>query len=198
MRVLRSILFLVCLLIFCAGISVTPAKTDLAAPELELFDLKGNKINPFISTKNKAVVFVFISSACPIANRYAPELQRLQRLYAPKGVGFWLVHADPDETPEAISRNLREHGYKCGALRDPKHDLVKLAKARITPEAALFLPGGQLMYHGRIDNRYEDFGRARPKPTKRELHDAIQAVLAGKPIRVSEAKAVGCYIPSLE
>jgi len=167
------------------------------APKLELLDLKGAKTNPFAQTNAKAHVFVFVSNACPIANRYAPELQRLQGRFASKGVAFWLVHADPDETPEAIAENVREYGYKCGVVRDPKHALVALARARVTPEAALFSPTGALLYHGRIDNRYEGFGKARPAATQHDLEDAITAVLAGKPVPTAETKAIGCYIPEL-
>ena len=164
---------------------------------LELLDLKGAPTNPFAQTNAKAHVFVFVSNTCPIANRYAPELRRLERKFADKGVVFWLVHADADETPQAIAEHTREYGYRCGVLRDPGHALVKLAKARVTPEAALFLPNGGLLYHGRIDDRYQDFGQARPAATQHDLEAAITALLAGKPIAAAETKAIGCYIPDL-
>ena len=56
----------------------------------------------------------------------------------------------------------------------------------------------RLLYHGRIDNRYEDFGRARPAATTHELDDAIAAALAGKKPTPDHANAVGCYISDLE
>ena len=196
-KLLRNIFLSGALLLFCAGLSVT-SSTHQTVPDLQLTELSGQKINPFTQPKTGAIVFVFVSNACPIANRYAPEIQRLQKKFVSKGVAFWLVHADPDETPAEIAENVRDYGYKCGVLRDPKHDLVKLAGARVTPEAAVFLPTGKLLYRGRIDNRYEDFGKQRSRPTKRDLQDAIQAVLAGKPVRASETKAIGCYIAGLQ
>jgi hypothetical protein len=175
-----------------------------AAPDLQVLDLEGNTIRPFAQRhfcavcSKKAIVFVFVSNACPIANRYAPEIQRLHKKYSDEGLVFWLVYADPDETSDQIGQHMRDYGYKCGVLRDPKHELVKLAGVHVTPEAALFLPEGKLVYRGRINNRYEDFGKQRARPTKHELQDAIEAVLAGKPVRISETKAVGCYIAGLQ
>ena len=79
-----------------------------------------------------------------------------------------------------------------------KHALVEAAGARVTPEAALFVPGAggaRLVYHGRIDDRFVEFGRMRPAPTTHELEDAIAAVLAGKAVPRASAPAIGCAIP---
>lgn len=67
----------------------------------------------------------------------------------------------------------------------------------MTPEAAVFLPDGKLVYLGRIDNRYEDLGRSRPVATSRELDDAISAAIQGKTPAVTAARAVGCSLADL-
>jgi hypothetical protein len=56
----------------------------------------------------------------------------------------------------------------------------------------------QLVYHGRIDNFYEDIGRARRVATTHELEDAISSALAGKNLAVEATHGVGCYISDLE
>ena len=71
---------------------------------------------------------------------------------------------------------------------------MKQARAEITPEAAVFNREGKLIYHGRIDNWYVEFGRSRPAPTTHELSDAIDAAIAGKPLANPAVKGVGCYI----
>src|SRR5688572_12730184 len=143
----------------------------------------------------KALVFIFVSNECPIANRYAPEIQRLHRQYSVKQVKFFLVHADPAETQAAIDKHARDFGYACEVLRDDDQALVRKAGVTVTPEAAVFLPNGQRVYRGRIDNRHEDFGVARPKETERDLQAALDAILAGKAVPKSETRAIGCYIP---
>jgi len=61
----------------------------------------------------------------------------------------------------------------------------------------VFAGDGRLVYHGRIDDWYEDFGRARPAPTTHELSEAIEAAIAGKNIAKATAPAVGCFIPGV-
>src|SRR5213075_2609752 len=100
--------------------------------------------------------------------------------FSPRGVAFYLVHPDPDESARAIEKHLMEYGYPFAAVRDPKHKLVKLAEAKITPEAAVFDREGKLLYHGRIDDRYIDFGKARAEATQKDLEMALEAILAGK------------------
>ena len=124
-------------------------------------------------------MLIFIRTDCPISNRYAPTIQRLSAQYAGKAA-FWLVYPDKGESSAAIEQHLHEYGYKLPALHDPQHSLVKLGQAQITPEVAVFDASGQLVYHGRIDNWYQDFGHARRAPTTHELDDAIQAVLAAR------------------
>lgn len=165
-----------------------------AASPVRLLDLDGRAVDPFQQTRGaKAVVFLFTSTDCPISNRYAPEIQRLYRAFSGKGVRFFLVYPNPADTADMIRTHERSFGYPAEALRDPRQALVKLAHATITPEAAVFVDGA-LAYHGRIDDRFVDFGVDRPQPTVRDLSDALDAVLAGRPVPHPETQAVGCYI----
>jgi hypothetical protein len=142
-------------------------------------------------------VFLFTLTDCPISNRYAPEVERLRAKFAPRGVAFWLVYPDPGESPEAIRNHIKDYSYRSGVLRDPKHALVELTGARVTPEAAVFAPGGKLVYCGRIDDRFVDFGKMRAEATVHDLEEALEAVLALRPVKQARTTAVGCFIPEL-
>ncbi len=149
--------------------------------------------DPF-SRGAKVTVLVFVHPECPIANRYAPEIQRLSSKFEASGVIFWLVYPDSDFSEEDISKHAREYRYSLPVIRDETHKLVKKSKVRVTPEAAVFDARGRLLYHGRIDDRYVDFGKARPEPTHRDLQNAIEACLAGKRLTEKETHAIGCNI----
>lgn len=161
-------------------------------------DLEGRLIDPFQPANVKARVFIFLSNECPIANRYAPEIRRLYAQFASNAIPFWLVHPDPGETVASIAKHMKDYQLTCGVLRDPQHVLVKRSKVRMTPEAAVFGADGRLLYHGRIDNWYVDFGKARVAATQHDLQNALEAIVEGKPIRVKATRAVGCYIPKLQ
>jgi hypothetical protein len=146
------------------------------------------------ASASKVAVFVFVRTDCPLSNRYAPEIQRLYIKFERLGVSFWLVYPNGDDSAQSIRKHLAEYGYAIGALRDPQHTLVGLAKISLTPEAAIFGPGPRLLYHGRIDDRYVDFGKARPAPTSHDLETAIEAVLAGRVPPPAATRVIGCTI----
>jgi hypothetical protein len=172
-----------------------PARGLKKSPATAALDLDGKPVDPFGVTNAAATVLVFVGPECPISNRYAPELRRLQEKFGPRGVRFWIVYPDADVTVAEIRKHMREFNLPGEAVRDPRHSLVQASKAKVTPEGAVFNPKMRLAYHGRIDDRVVDFGKERPAPTQRDLHDAIESVLAGKTARAASAAAVGCRIP---
>lgn len=183
---------LVACAVFLAGAG---ASLRAAPPSFALKDVDGRLVDPFLAAEGSdAILFLFASVDCPVSNRYAPEVQRLHAAFAPRNVAFWLVYPNPNDTPQAVREHLKAYAYPVHALLDPGHDLVRLAKASITPEAALFDRQRALAYHGRIDDRFVSLGVERPAATKRDLFDALTAVLAGRAPATASAPPVGCFI----
>lgn len=158
--------------------------------------LDGTPADPFKDASGKIVVLVFVRTDCPISNRYAPLIQQISAKYAAKAA-FWLVYAAKADSAEKIVEHKREYGYQLPALRDPQHELVHRAQAQVTPEVAVFDANRRLVYHGRIDDLYQDFGRARRAASTHELDDALQAALSRK-TPPPNTPGVGCYISDLE
>ena len=147
---------------------------------------------------SQATVLLFTRTDCPISNRYAPTVRTLCNTYQPRGVDWLLVYVDPKESPTTIRQHLAEYQYPCSGVHDPLHSLVKMTGATVTPEAVVFDSRRKIAYRGRIDDLYVSFGKARDAATTHELADALEAVLAGKPVAEPATKAVGCYIGDLE
>ena len=169
---------------------------NMATAQIVTLDLDGHQVRLFDASSSKLVVIIFVRTDCPIANRYAPEIERLYRAYASR-VTYYLVYPDANESGVAIQKHVSDYGYTVPALRDPKQVLVKLAKARVTPEAAIFSARGELLYHGRIDNRYISFGKARNQPTHKDLEETLQTALAGWPIKEVVIPAIGCSLADI-
>ena len=142
----------------------------------------------------KATVLLFVSSTCPVSNRYAPDFRRLNDEYSKAGVAFWLIYPDPADTDQDIREHIAEFKLPGTPVRDVTHALAKRAGATITPEAAVYDSRGRITYRGRIDDRYSAVGIERAAATRHDLQDAIAATLAGTPIKDSRTQAVGCYI----
>jgi hypothetical protein len=169
-----------------------------SAAAARVLDLDGRTIDPFETTPaTKLTVFLFTTIDCPVSNRYAPDVRSLHDEFAPKGVRFVLVYADPRDEADDIRAHLRKFEYPMRAVRDPQHELVRVARATVTPEAAIFDSARRLIYRGRIDDRQVEIGVDRPRPTRRDLRDAIAAWLEGRQVPQSEAKAVGCFLADL-
>ena len=160
-------------------------------------DLGGSPKDPLKQTPGKVVVLVFVRTDCPISNRYAPLLQEMSVKYGSEAA-FWLVFPDKNESPESIRSYLQEFNYKLPALRDREHSLVKKSGAKVTPEAAVFNSKHDLVYHGRIDDLYREFGKARRAATTHELADAIEAASKGVAPPSAAAEGVGCFISDLK
>jgi redoxin len=181
--------------VFLAVIALTCAVRLGAAPSVRLPDLDNRLVDPFLAAEgSKAIVFLFASVDCPISNRYAPVVQRLYQTFSTQGVTFWLIYPNPAETPAAIREHVKAFNYPVHALRDPKHELVKITNVLVTPEVAVFDKAQALVYHGRIDDRYVNLGVERPAPTRQDLADAITATLSGARVREAATQAVGCFI----
>ena len=157
-----------------------------------LTDLAGHEVHPLEEPDVRLNVFFFIRTDCPIANRYAPEIARLHAEFAGSGVAFWLVYPGTADTASSIARHLADYRLPRKALRDLHHLFAEKSQAKVTPEAAIFGSNGALLYHGRIDDRYVDFGQSRSEATRHDLKEALDLALAGKPVTNPSAPAVGC------
>jgi hypothetical protein len=144
----------------------------------------------------KPQVLLFIRSDCPISNRYAPELERLYKRYSPFGIDFLLIYPEAGLSHAAMKQHGREYGYSIPAVLDPDHHYVARAKARVTPEAAVFVKG-KLAYLGRIDDSYVDIGKARAQPEHRDLDEELSAISAGKIPPFHQTTSIGCVIEDL-
>jgi hypothetical protein len=141
-------------------------------------------------------VFVFTTTDCPISNRYAPEIKRLSAKFAGK-VRIVLVYPVPADSDAMIREHVRKFGYTNEWRRDPDQRLVKHTGVTVTPEVAVVDKDQRVLYRGRIDDRYVEFGRDRPEPTVRDLDRSLDAILAGRAAPVRETQAVGCILSDL-
>ena len=142
--------------------------------------MNGITRTPLQFANHKAAVLIFVGVDCPISNSYAPKINRLISDYSKQPIDFYIVYSDSKLSPADAKKHVADFGFTCPALLDRQQRLMNKVHATVTPEAAVVDPRGQVVYLGRIDNWYEDFGKQRYSATTHELRDALDAVLAGK------------------
>jgi peroxiredoxin len=163
--------------------------------DFELLDANGRKHTALEWKDARAVTLFFIAAECPISNRYAPEINRMVADYSARRIAFYGVYSDPDIGAAAALRHAQDYGFDFPALLDPAQTLAGKTGVILTPTAVILSPAGEVLYRGRIDNRYLDFGKYRGAGVKPDLRLALEAVVNGKPVPEKYTKPVGCALP---
>ncbi|WP_165225725.1 redoxin domain-containing protein [Aquisphaera insulae] len=144
----------------------------------------------------KIVVLAFLGTECPLAELYAPRLAAIAQEYDARGVGFFGIDPNSQDGPVAIGRFAEKHGLPFPVLKDVGNVVADRLGAERTPEVFVLDRSRAVVYRGRIDDQYA-IGVHRPAPTRRDLTDALDAVLAGRPVAVSRTESPGCKIGRL-
>jgi len=178
------------------GESVSATNAELR--DLVVKDLHGKSHQPFADAGQKATVLFFLMHECPLANTCAPEINRIVADYAARGVRSFVVYVEEDLSARAARKHAKDYGFTCPVLLDRGQQLMNFTQATVSPEAAVLSRGNALLYRGRIDDRLIEFGKQRVTPTRRNLREALDEILAGKPVSTPITKAVGCYLPTID
>jgi thiol-disulfide isomerase/thioredoxin len=141
-----------------------------------------------------ATVWVFLSHDCPVCNAYAPELNRIAKQYAGRGVVINVVYCEVGLTAGDLKAHAKDHGFSGALFYDGKETLAGLLGIDVTPEVAVIDRAGTLAYRGRIDDRYTSPGTERPQPTSLDLRWALDSILRGASPAVARTAAVGCSL----
>jgi len=176
-----------------------------ATEPLAIHDIDGNQQIVIDSNSvapqsvKKATVLIFINTDCPIANSYHPALKRLADefcgLHENCDCRLILVHANPSLTVPEARKHQQDFDIQVPIVLDPDQRIAKTLKALVTPEAIVIDPAGNVLYRGRIDDRFATNGKRRDEPSTHELKDALTALAKDQPVAVRETEAYGCPIP---
>ena len=188
MRVVFRILLLAAWLISCSG----SKKHELSGLSLALLDGGKAKIGEAISSG--PVVFVFLSPECPLCINYTRTMTQLESRYQGHELTFFSVFPGTYYTEKEILDFETKYNFDFPAIMDPEFKLTELLNATVTPEAVLVSNEGVIKYSGAIDNWAFETGQKKLQATKHYLSDAIQSVLAGKPVITKRTEPKGCYI----
>lgn len=165
-----------------------PAAAATPAP-ITWSDVSGKRYGAADLAQAKATVFLFSSTQCPIANQYAPRMADLAKDYAPRGVRVFLVNANVEDSRDAVKRYAAERKLPFPAVKDAGTALADRLGASATPEAVVVDSAGVVRYLGRIDDNQD-----RAKVTRSDVREALDALIAGKPVARARTRAFGCAI----
>lgn len=169
------------------GSRVVPSLADATGRPVPLTALQGKK----------ATVLVFLSFDCPNSNGYTPTLLDLHKRYADQGVRLIGV-CESEMSADELKAKVAEYKFPFHVVADPGQAIADACKARITPEAVVLDHNLVLRYRGRIDNLFTARLKRGPEVTDHDLRNALDDIVAGKPVRTPVTQAVGCPIGGRE
>ena len=180
------------ILVLAAAAPAADLKVGAAAPDFTLpaaADGKAVAMKELLA-KNKAVAVIFVATKCPVSNAYNDRMAALGKEYAAKGVAVVGINSNKTEPAAEVASHAKEHGFTFPVVKDPENKVADAYGASHTPEVFVISPKGSLVYHGRIDDSQDD-----PKNVRSpDLRNALDAILAGRPVPAAETKAFGCSI----
>lgn len=166
--------------------------TGIAAA-LELPGTDGKTHDPLVAGDKKAIVLFFVSPFCSTTRPFMPEINQISADYGDRVV-VYLVHSDSEITKEVALEHAILSEVKATVLIDKQQALAKQVQAKITPEAIVLSPKAEALYKGRINDLYLGPTKRQRAATTKDLRDALDAILAGKPVPTPQQEAQGCKI----
>ncbi len=153
-------------------------------------DLDGNTL----PVGTVATIYYFTGPECPISRAYSPEVARLAARDRTRGVVWVMAFPEEGITAENIRTFQREYSLSLPSFLDTSNALCCDLGVQVIPSVAVVSASGQLIYRGRIDNRYKSLGVSLGPPTIRDLDDVVNAVVAGAPLPPASTPAIGCVL----
>jgi hypothetical protein len=140
----------------------------------------------------RSTALVFMDTECPISNRLVSRLGELSELARALNVDFYGVLSDPGLTRAKALAHSSEYKVTFPILFDAAGLLSRQLRPTHVPESFVLDRDGKLAYRGRVDDRFADVGKLRPKVRSHELRDAIRSTAVDQPPKVEFAEPVGC------
>lgn len=165
------------------------------APDFRLPGVDG-KAYSLASFKNKKVlVIIFMCNHCPYVQAVLQRLIDIQNDYEEECVQLVGINCNdavryPDDSPERMKELAAEKGIPFPYLFDASQETAKAYDAVCTPDIYVYGEARKLLYHGRIDDNWQD-----PKKVKqRDLRNAIDNILEGQEVFRDQIPSMGYSI----
>jgi peroxiredoxin len=168
------------------------APVQKPAPDFTLMDQKGNpvKLSDF---KGKVVVLEWTNTDCPFVQRHykAGTMATLAKSYADRNVVWLAINSSYFTNQEKNAVWAEKHQIAYPVLDDHEGKVAKAYGAKSTPHMFVIDAAGNIVYQGAIDN---DASGEKKEGVVNYVAQALNEVLAGKPVSIPETKPYGCSV----
>jgi hypothetical protein len=178
--------------------SMLPLGTDLPActlPDVR-FAPKPQMIDIPLFAQDQPLLVAFICNHCPFVLHIIKPWVAMMSAYQKQGLACVAISSNdpisyPADAPDQMTTFAKENNFTFPYCHDATQSVAKAFHAACTPDFFLFDANHHLVYRGRFDD-------ATPGNKKqvngKDLSEAIEALLAGKPAAETQMPSMGCNI----
>ncbi|HMH33767.1 MAG TPA: thioredoxin family protein [Puia sp.] len=172
-----------------------PIGAMIPKADLKLKDISGKEITLKTAQKDNGLLVMFSCNSCPVVIANQTRTKEICTYAASKNLGVVLLNANEgargdNESLSDMQAYAKDQAYSWFYALDKNSELADAFGASRTPECYLFDKSGKLVYHGAIDDSPSDVNGVK----RHHLRSAIDELVAGKNISVTETRSVGCSI----
>jgi hypothetical protein len=160
-----------------------------------VFSAFAGKLSGQTTPPGAVTVYVFLHPECVISRYVTGALRQLHAQYSEQKVVFLGVFPDQNLTEAELRAFAIRFDLPFELVSDPGLQRTNELGARVTPEVFLVHDDGQVLYRGRVDDRYYKVGGMRPRTSSEDLAQALSDFFSGQLTAPRETQAVGCFIP---
>jgi peroxiredoxin len=170
------------------------APTAQHVDNFTLLDQDGKSHKLYYLSDRKAVVIMVQGNGCPIARTASNFLKEVRAQYAGKGIEFLMLNSNLQDDRAAVQAEAKEFGFDIPVLLDPSQLVGEsLGVTRTAEVFVIDTKTWNVAYRGPIDDRLA-YERQRATAKEKYLADALDSVLAGKPVAVVKRDSPGCLV----
>lgn len=164
-------------------------------PDFKIKDPEGKVFKGADQYGERGLLIVFTCNHCPYALAVWPRLLRLAKYARNLKINTIAINPNinpdyPEDAPGKMVEKIKEWGIDFPYLVDESQEAAMAFKAQCTPDIYLFNKKRELVYHGRIDDNWQD----ESKVTREELKEALNNLATGQPIASDQKPSMGCSI----
>ena len=164
-------------------------------PDFDLPGVDGKRYRRDDFAARKVLVVLFICNHCPYVVAVEDLIIALRKEFAQRGVQLVGICANdptdyPDDAPARLEQRWRAKDYGFPYLVDETQEVARAFGAVCTPDIYVYGPERRLAYHGRIDDNWQEPDQV----TRRELAEALAALLDDRPLPRDPKPTIGCSI----
>lgn len=164
-----------------------------SAPDFELMDVITGKPRSLQQLRGElGTVILFLGNHCPFVKHIEQGLRNLAGDYQDKGISIAAISAnDAEAYPQDAPRYMAQKVYPFPYLYDETQQVARAYDAVCTPDIFVFDAQLKLVYHGQFDGSRPNNG---VQVNGEDLRQALDCILAGKPVAGDQKPSIGCNI----